>query len=153
MDQPPGVLALTTDPVPIAVEVVGIRVGHVPEHSELPIGNVSTVEVRRRRGYAVVGIRRRDFPPAGGGGGGGGRAFDRQAKPRTGCSSIALRATPVCPWKKSQKATPTTRALAQTLEALRAALICFRRVAVAPFVQSGDGASAIIVREPLRRTR
>jgi hypothetical protein len=91
------------------------------------------------------------FPPAGGGGGGGGPVFDRQAKPRMGCNSIALRATPVCPWKKSQNATPTTRALAQTLEALRATLICFRLVAVAPFVQSGDGASAIIVREPLRK--
>jgi hypothetical protein len=62
-------------------------------------------------------------------------------------------ATPVCPCRKSKKATPTTRALAQTLEALRAAIICFLRVAVAPFVQSGDGVSVIIVREPLRRTK
>src|SRR2546423_4354937 len=95
------------------------------------------------------------FPPegGGGGGGGGGPAFDRQAKRRTGCSSIPFGATPVCPCRKSKKATPTTRALAQTRAALRAAVICLRRVAVAPFVQSGEGVSAIIVREPLRKTR
>jgi hypothetical protein len=43
--------------------------------------------------------------------------------------------------------------LAQTLAALRAAIICLRRVAVAPFVQSGEGVWAIIVRDPLRSTR
>jgi Phage integrase family len=52
-------LALAPDPVTVAVEVVRVGVGHVPEHSELPIGNVSTVEVRRRWGDALVGIRRR----------------------------------------------------------------------------------------------
>ena len=31
--------------------------------------------------------------------------------------------------------------------------ICLRRYKVAPAVQSGEGVSAIIVREPLRRTR
>jgi hypothetical protein len=46
-----------------------------------------------------------------------------------------------------------TGARVQTLATLRAAIIWFRRVTVAPFVQSGEGVSAIIVREPVRRTR
>jgi len=79
--------------------------------------------------------------------------FDRQAKPRIGCSSIPFGATPVCPWMKSKNATPETRALAHNLTLVRAAAIWRRRRGVAPFVQSGDGASAIIVREPLRSTR
>jgi hypothetical protein len=52
-----------------------------------------------------------------------------------------------------EEGNPTTRALAQTRATLRAAAICLRRLAVAPVVQSEDGVSAIIVREPLRRTR
>ena len=36
--------------------------------------------------------------PEGGGGGWGGPTFERQAKPSTGCSSIAFGATPVWPW-------------------------------------------------------
>jgi hypothetical protein len=39
------------------------------------------------------------------------------------------------------------------LAAPRAAAICLRRLEVAPLVQSEEGVSAIIVREPLRRTR
>src|SRR5262245_42199377 len=85
------------------------------------------------------------LPPDGGGGGGGGAGPARKhAKPRIGWSSIAFGATPVCPWK-SQKATPTTRALAQSLTRLRATRICLFRTAVAVPLQNGAfGASVII---------
>src|SRR4051812_37146951 len=85
------------------------------------------------------------LPGSGGGGGDGGPAFDRQANPRIGWSSITFGATPVCPWKKSKKATPTTRARGHTLTALRACRICFLRSVVAFAVQNGAfGASAIM---------
>src|SRR5436309_12006750 len=47
-------LRLASDPVAIAVEVM--RVGR--EHSEIPVWDVRTVEVRRRWRDADVGIRR-----------------------------------------------------------------------------------------------
>src|SRR3954454_14362028 len=78
------------------------------------------------------------FPPTGGGGGGGAPPL-RHAKPRTGCSSIPFGATPVCPCLKSKKATPTTRAFAQTLPTRRPATIWLRLIAVAPVVQGAEG--------------
>jgi hypothetical protein len=77
----------------------------------------------------------------------------RQRKARTGCSSIAFGATPVWPCLKSKKATPVTRAFAQSWTRRRARAICRRRVRVAPEMREGDGDSAIIVRIPSLRTR
>ena len=90
----------------------------------------------------TVGYDAAHFPPDGGGGGRGGGLPDRQAKPKTGWSSMPLRATPVCPCRKSKKATPTTRARTQNLAATRAACICLRRKAVAPAVQEPEATHA-----------
>jgi hypothetical protein len=46
----------------IAVEVVRIGVGHVPEHTEVPVWDVAAVEVRRRRRDAFVRVRGRTIP-------------------------------------------------------------------------------------------
>jgi hypothetical protein len=47
----------------------------------------------------------------------------RQRKARIGWSSIAFGATPVWPWKKSKKATPSMIARGQSLTAARAASV------------------------------
>src|SRR5437899_12579561 len=66
-----------------------------------------------------------------GGGGGGGAAVISHVKPRIGCSSMPLRATPVWPWRESKKATPVTTACLQSCTFFRAWAIWRRRRAVA----------------------
>jgi hypothetical protein len=65
----------------------------------------------------------------------------------------AVPSEPGLPVLEVEEGDPDTRALAQSRAARRAAAICLRRFGVAPLVQSEEGVSAIIVREPLRRTR
>jgi hypothetical protein len=44
-----GYLGLAANAVMVAVEVVRIGVGHVPEDSEVSVRDVRAVEIRRRR--------------------------------------------------------------------------------------------------------
>jgi hypothetical protein len=137
-------LRLAADAVVVPVEAVRVRVGHVPAHTEVAVGNVPAVEVRWRRRDADRRVGGRALPARRWRGRWRGLRTREAGEAEHGWSSIPFRASPVCPWRKSKKATPTTRALAQTRAALRAAAICLRRLAVAPVVQSEDGVSAII---------
>jgi hypothetical protein len=51
-------LGLAADTVVVAVKAVGVGVRDVVDHSEVPVGDVLAIQVRRWRGDADIGIAR-----------------------------------------------------------------------------------------------